>query len=254
MSGIILAAGRGSRMGAMTADRPKCLTLLAGQTLLDWQMKALRAAGVSEITLVRGYAGDRLPVADCQAVDNPRWADTNMVASLCCAARYLEAEPCAVSYGDIVYHPSAVRELMAVEGDIVVAYDRMWSELWKDRFDDPRNDAETFRTEDDRLVEIGGQVDDLARVQGQYMGLLKITPDGWRAMESFIHALAPVERDQIDATTLLSRMLAGGAVIGTSPVDGRWCEVDSASDLALYERRLAQADQGERHWDHDWRW
>ncbi len=254
MSGIILAAGRGSRMGAMTADRPKCLTVLAGQTLLDWQIKALRAAGVSEITLVRGYAGDRLPVADCQAVDNPRWADTNMVISLCCAARYLEAEPCTVSYGDIVYHPSAVRELMATEGDIVVAYDRLWSGLWKDRFNDPLDDAETFRTEDGRLVEIGGQVDDLARVKGQYMGLLKITPDGWRTIVSFIQTLAPADRDHIDATTLLSQMLAGGAVIRTSPVDGQWCEVDTASDLELYETRLAQADRAGTHWDHDWRW
>ena len=94
MMGIILVAGRGSRMCAMTADRPKCLTVLAGQTLLSWQMKALSAAGVSEIVLVRGYAGDRLPTTGCQAVDNPRWADTNMVASLCCAARYLAAGPC----------------------------------------------------------------------------------------------------------------------------------------------------------------
>lgn len=254
MMGIILAAGRGSRMGAMTADRPKCLTVLAGQTLLAWQMTALREAGVSEITLVRGYAGDYLPAADCQAVDNPRWAGTNMVASLCCAARYLEAETCTVSYGDIVYHPSAVRTLMAAEGDIVVAYDRLWSGLWNDRFNDPLDDAENFRSEGGRLAEIGGKVADLGRVQGQYMGLLKITPDGWRAMERFIHALAPAERDRIDATSLLSQMLAGGAVVRTSPVDGRWCEVDTASDLELYERRLAQADQGGTRWDHDWRW
>ena len=254
MMGIILAAGRGSRMGAMTADRPKCLAVLAGQTLLSWQMKALREAGVSEIVLVRGYAGDRLPATSCQAVDNPRWADTNMVASLCCAARYLAAGPCTVSYGDIVYHPSTVRNLIAADGDIVVAYDRLWSRLLQDRFDDPLEDAESFRIEGGRLVEIGAQVDDLTRVQGQYMGLLKITPDGWRAMESFIHNLPREERDRIDVTALLSQMLAVGAVVETSPVEGRWCEVDSASDLELYEKRLAQADQNGTPWDHDWRW
>lgn len=254
MRGIILAAGRGSRMGSMTAHQPKCLTVLAGETLLSWQMKALRTAGVSEIALVRGYAADRLPVAGCQAVDNPRWADTNMVASLCCAARYLEAEPCMVSYGDIVYHPSAVQTLVAADGDIVVAYDRLWSALWKDRFNDPLDDAETFRTEGGRLMEIGGNVNDLARVQGQYMGLLKITPDGWRSIDRFVRALAPAERDRIDATSLLSQMLAGDTEVRTSPVDGRWCEVDTASDLELYEKRLAQADQCGTRWDHDWRW
>ena len=34
MKGIILAAGRGSRMGVLTDERPKCLTELAGRTLL----------------------------------------------------------------------------------------------------------------------------------------------------------------------------------------------------------------------------
>lgn len=254
MMGIILAAGRGSRMGAMTADRPKCLTVLAGQTLLSWQMKALREAGVSQIVLVRGYAGDRLPTTGCQAVDNPRWADTNMVASLTCAARYLAVGSCTVSYGDIVYHPSTVRSLLAADGDIVVAYDRLWSGLWQDRFDDPLDDAEAFRVEGGRLVEIGGRVDDLRRAQGQYMGLLKISPNGWSTMESFIHNLPEAERDCIDVTTLLSQMLGAGAVVETSPVEGRWCEVDSASDLELYEKRLAQADQGGTRWDHDWRW
>lgn len=254
MIGIILAAGRGSRMGSMTADQPKCLTVLAGQTLLAWQTAALNAAGVSEIVLVRGYAGDSLPATDFLVVDNPRWADTNMVVSLSCAARYLETEPCTVSYGDIVYHPGAVRDLMATEGDIVVAYDRLWAGLWRDRFADPLDDAETFRTEGGRLMEIGGQVDDLARVPGQYMGLVKITPEGWRTVDSFVHTLAPAERDRIDATSLLSQMLAVGAEIRTSPVDGRWCEVDTASDLALYENRLAQAGQNGTTWSHDWRW
>ena len=46
MKGIILAAGRGSRMGVLTDERPKCLTVLAGRTLLEWQIEAMRKAGI----------------------------------------------------------------------------------------------------------------------------------------------------------------------------------------------------------------
>ena len=52
MKDIILAAGRGSRMKNLTADRPKCLVELRGKALLDWQLEALRAAGVTEIAIV----------------------------------------------------------------------------------------------------------------------------------------------------------------------------------------------------------
>jgi L-glutamine-phosphate cytidylyltransferase len=51
---IILAAGRGSRMGGATADRPKCLVELAGRSLLSLQIAGLRAGGITEIGLVRG--------------------------------------------------------------------------------------------------------------------------------------------------------------------------------------------------------
>ena len=41
---IILAAGRGSRMKEHTKEKPKCLNVLAKDTLLNWQLKSLRAA------------------------------------------------------------------------------------------------------------------------------------------------------------------------------------------------------------------
>ena len=44
MRGIILAAGRGSRMKHLTSERPKCMVKLQGKPLIEWQLEALRAA------------------------------------------------------------------------------------------------------------------------------------------------------------------------------------------------------------------
>ena len=46
MRGIILAAGRGSRLKSLTDERPKCLVELHGKPVLFWQMQSMRAAGV----------------------------------------------------------------------------------------------------------------------------------------------------------------------------------------------------------------
>src|SRR6185503_13206340 len=54
MRAIILAAGRGSRMGQLTAEIPKCLVQLGGKPLLEWQTGALRAAGIDRIAVVTG--------------------------------------------------------------------------------------------------------------------------------------------------------------------------------------------------------
>ena len=76
---------------------------LAGKPLLEWQLAALRGAGIDEIGIVRGYKAHLLDGRGLVAFDNARWADTNMVASLMSASDWLRAEPSIVSYSDIFY-------------------------------------------------------------------------------------------------------------------------------------------------------
>ncbi|MEO5373301.1 MAG: phosphocholine cytidylyltransferase family protein [Alphaproteobacteria bacterium] len=240
MKAIILAAGRGSRMGGLTGDRPKCMVELAGRPLLDWQRAALGQAGVEAIGVVRGYRGESFDPFPLTAFDNPRWSETNMVVSLTCAAAWLRAGPCVVSYADIFYPPAAVRALMAAAADIAITYDRDWLALWSQRFADPLSDAETFRVDDaGRVIDIGRRPSHLGEVEGQYMGLLKITPAGFAAIERLVEGLEPAARDRLDMTSLLSRLIAGGTVVRGVAVDGPWGEVDNATDLAVYEAMVA---------------
>jgi MurNAc alpha-1-phosphate uridylyltransferase len=57
MQCVILAGGRGTRLGPLTEDRPKALVDVAGRPFLEYQLELLRAGGVSEIVLCVGYLG-----------------------------------------------------------------------------------------------------------------------------------------------------------------------------------------------------
>jgi choline kinase len=140
---------------------------------------------------------------------------------------------------------------MASPGPISLTYDRLWRQLWSERFEDPLADAETFRrSADGRLLEIGRRTRTAGEIEGQYMGLLKFTREGWARTAAFLESVSPSERDRLDMTTLLARMVQGGETIQTVPLEGRWCEVDSDEDLRIYSGRL-----GDRMpWRHDWRW
>lgn len=235
MKALILAAGRGSRMGHLTEEVPKCLTHFAGKPLLEWQTNALRAAGIMEIGVVRGYRAHLLERPDLTPFDNSRWAETNMVASLTCARAWLAADPVVVSYSDIFYPAAAVRALMAAPGDIAITYDPDWLAIWSRRFADPLSDAETFRTEDGRVVDIGRKTISLDDIQGQYMGLLKFTPAGWAAVENYLGGLTPERQDRLDMTSLLSGLIAADQKVQAVAVSGPWGEVDSKDDLDVYE-------------------
>lgn len=252
MKAIILAAGRGSRLGDLTASLPKCLARLSGKTLLEWQLEALAAAGIDDIVVVRGYRAECLADPRYAVLDNPDWAHTNMVETLVCAEAFLRHETCLVLYSDIVYHPDIVRSMLSAEGDVCIAYDTLWEALWRLRFAEPLADAETFREERGELVEIGDRARNLAEIRGQYMGILRFTPRGWNAVSRLLGSLDPTVRTHLDMTRLLQRLLAEGQRVRCYPVTGRWCEVDSVADIEAYEAAI-KAASGKGGWTHDWR-
>ena len=240
MKAIILAAGRGSRMKDLTDERPKCLVELRGKALLDWQLEALRAAGIREIAIVTGYKRELLANRGLVEFHNARWAETNMVSSLACAQDWLEAEPCIVSYSDIYYSPPAVVSLIASHATLAVTYDPNWLELWTKRFGDPLLDAETFRlTPEHTLAEIGNKPKTVVEVQGQYMGLLRFTPAGWAEVVRIRSDLTSDQCDKMHMTGTLQKVIEYGRVaIAAIPYTGQWCEFDSADDLSKSEQLL----------------
>jgi L-glutamine-phosphate cytidylyltransferase len=243
MRAVILAAGRGSRLGPHTEDRPKCLVEFAHQPLIRRQIAALRGGGVSTIGIVRGYLGSMINIEDVTYFENPRWAETNMVMSLAAAAPWLRSDCVVISYADIFYGRDIVRDLAASSGDVVVAYDRSWRSLWTRRFADPLSDAETFRTDArGNLIDIGRRTTQIDDIEGQYMGLLKFTPQAWGAVEAVLAAVDAKARDAMDMTTLLRALLDSGFPIGTVGIAGQWGEIDSSGDLELYEKMIQEGE------------
>jgi choline kinase len=237
MKAIILAAGRGSRMKHMTDDSPKCLVKVRGKPLLEWQLTALREAGISDIGIVTGYKREMLADRNLTEFHNPRWESTNMVSSLSCAQDWLLAEPCIVSYSDIFYDSSAVASLMKSDADLAVTYDPNWLALWEKRFGDPLLDAETFKLNaNGTLTEIGNKPGLVSEVQGQYMGLLRFTPTAWREVLRVRAALSSEQCDNMHMTGTLQRLIDAGVVpVMGVPYEKEWGEVDSIDDLAAYQ-------------------
>jgi L-glutamine-phosphate cytidylyltransferase len=234
---VILAAGRGSRMGPLGDHLPKCLVELEGRPLIERQIAALRRGGIDQIGVVRGYRAETIEFPGLSYFANLRWAETNMVMSLAAAAPWLRAGPVIVSYADIFYRSELVRGLLAASGELVISYDRDWRRLWTRRFADPLADAETFRINTaGQLLEIGGKTARIEDIEGQYMGLLKFTPRAWGAVEALLSTLDSPIRDRLDMTGLLRRLLTGKEMsISTLGTDGQWGEIDNPEDVALYQ-------------------
>ena len=240
MRAVILAAGRGRRMGASTRDRPKCLIDIGGRSLLDRQLAAFRSAGVDDVGVVTGWRADRFADLPVTTFHNPAWSSTSMVDSLARARPWLRTESVLVCYGDILVAPGDISLVSRSPASITIAYDPNWLAQWRRRFVEPLDDAETLRLDPaGRVTDIGGRPHRLSDVEGQYIGLLKLDPVGWARIEAAVPTTG-----RRDMTAVLARLVATdvGAVHGVA-IEGPWHEFDLEHDLAAGRGTVDRLDE-----------
>ena len=235
IKGIILAAGRGSRMGSLTNDLPKCRTILFGKELIQWQLDSLYSSAITKVAIIRGYLSETFDF-NIKYFDNKRWQYTNMVSTLLAATDWLVSDTCIVSYSDIVYSSDVVNTLVNTKGDIAITYDPNWHDMWSMRFSDPLSDAETFKLRGNLVSEIGNKANSIGEIDGQYMGLIKITQNGWKSIQNYLTDFSHQDIDMMDMTTLLRGLIDSGINVYAVPISDLWMEVDSESDLKIYEK------------------
>ncbi len=111
MQAILLNSGQGTRMGTLTADKPKCLVELnRGETILYRQVKALTEQGIDEIVVTTGpfaekideYLKTHFKGVNFKLVYNSRYEETNYIYSMYLAADNISADV-ILMHGDLVF-------------------------------------------------------------------------------------------------------------------------------------------------------
>lgn len=123
MQAVVLAAGVGRRLGALTERSTKCMLEVDGRRLIEHTLDALVAADIERIVLVVGHGADEVrslvgahhqgtPV---RYVHNPRYAQTNTSVSLLLAREHLETDDTLVLEGDLVLDSGIIAECARID-------------------------------------------------------------------------------------------------------------------------------------------
>ena len=241
--GIILAASRGSALGPLTERLPKCMLDIRGQPLLKRMVTTLNEGGLRDISVVRGYRKETIDLANIRVIDNDAFAVNGEAASLECAADQLHGA-CVLSYGDILFRPYILENLLASSGDITAVIDARWrgaGQRAAERSVDLALCSRPFTGDylDEEpvwltAIQSNGENDpEIGEPSGEFIGLIKLSAAGAKTVRQ---ELATMKRegvlDEADLPALLNRLIARGKQIKTLYVTGHWLDVDDAFDLA----------------------
>jgi L-glutamine-phosphate cytidylyltransferase len=255
---IIVAAGRGKRLGNETDEIPKCMVKVAGRSILHWQLQALEAAGVDDIVIVRGYRGDLIssPGHRLRFVENPEWAQNNILASLLYAAAEMETG-FFFSYSDIVFAPAVATQLRDETTEAgppaALVVDRRWEDAYVGRTQHPVSEAELARVIDGpggaTVSRVGKQAVAREDAIGEFIGLARFSAAGASALRGIWETALRqgLEKPFGRALTLrnaylsdaLNAMAEAGIRLQPVFIDGTWREIDTQQDLASAERSVA---------------
>jgi L-glutamine-phosphate cytidylyltransferase len=235
---IILAAGVGSRLRPITDKMPKCLTQIGGFSLLDTQIACLNKNSLFQINVVGGYLVNKLyEKINITTINNPNYSSTNMVYSLMCAVDKLD-QGSIISYGDIAYSPKIIQKLLLSEADVSVVVDKNWHNYWTARMENIVSDVESFSIGNSGFIkDIGRKVRDLSEVEGQYIGLIKISKSFSSIFKSLLSSFFENQYSAETAfmTDFLQYMIRQKVKITPVFIDHDWIEIDTIDDYALEE-------------------
>jgi phosphoenolpyruvate phosphomutase len=229
--GIVLAASRGSGLGAATADQPKCMVDVRGKPLLYQLLGTLDECGIADVTVVRGYRKETIPTSGITVVDNDAYADTGEAASLACALPQLQGET-AVVYGDVLFRRYILEELLESAADITVVVDSAHTSTANPRDLVTATIHNTGRYHDDEPALLTGVAADPAQASGQWIGLMHLSAHGTQLVRNELEAMRAEDAlAHADLPALLLR-ISRHHPIAIHYITGHWLDVDTTADLA----------------------
>jgi len=239
---IILSAGQGSRLLHLTNNIPKCCLVLNGKTLLEHQIEALAANGVTEVVVVTGFKHQVVDAVvrgiegiTVRTLFNPFYAVSDNLGT-CWVARREMNVPFLLINGDTLFDASTLAQFLTAERvyPVTLAIDR------KHSYDE---DDMKICANGERLVRVGKRLDRKI-VNGESIGMMIFNRSGAEALVKKVEQLM-AGPDGL-ARWYLSAIdeLAGSGLVGICSIQGfEWCEVDDLADLARAEKAVSRWQQ-----------
>ena len=233
ITAVLLAAGRGKRLGDLTAHMPKPLLDIAGSPLISHIVDALTSAGLASFIVVTGYLSDQIEQwAKTHSRDNPgikittvRQPELNGTGGAMLAAKtHLGGEASFVfGWGDILMdvanYPRFIHQARDLDYDLLLAVNRV---------KDPFRGAAVYLSNDMRVERLDEKPEPgTAKTEWNNAGLFATGP----IIFDYLAKLEVSPRGELELPAAIAQMISDGRVVRAVDMRGFWSDVGTPEDL-----------------------
>lgn len=234
MKSIVLAAGVGQRLGAISGNRPKCLIEFDGATLLRRHLRILDHYGISEVIIVTGYQPELIahevaqagPAARIRCVHNPDFTRGSLISMRLGLQALQDEEDFVLMDADVLYDHRLLERLFTTRHPNCFLLDRDF---------EAGEEPVKLCVRDGRLVEFRKKVNGSLSydMQGESVGFFRFTPatarDLMRAADCYLQR---GEDQQPYEECIRDLLLANPADFAYEDITGlQWIEIDFPEDI-----------------------
>ncbi|ARO86449.1 nucleotidyltransferase [Nitrosospira lacus] len=242
----MLSAGRGRRLLSLTENVPKCLLSISGKTVIEWQIDALLAAGIDEVTVVTGFKSTLVEYllqqryANCVRVNtvfNPFFDVADNLASCWLARSEMDREFLLLN-GDTVFDQAVLKRVLNSDPAPITL-----SVSYKSTYD--ADDMKVQLDEKGWVKHINKNLRP-DQIDCESIGLVFFREHGPQLFRNAIEeALRQPAKLQSWYLAVIDA-LADKQLVSKCAVPGHlWCEIDFPMDLARAEALLSKIDQNQ---------
>ncbi|MCM1232452.1 MAG: phosphocholine cytidylyltransferase family protein [Ruminococcus flavefaciens] len=231
MQAIIMAAGKGSRLGSLSENKPKSFVEIKGRKLIEYNLRLLQTCGVDEIIIVTGYrcgAFEELAknMDQIHIRYNPFYEMVNVLGSFYMGMDALK-DDFIYLHADTLCEPAIFEKLLRMDADVLlpVEYKRCDEEAMK------------VRSENGRIVQITKQMP-VEAAEGEFIGIAAFRKEVLPALKEKTKRLLQEKEFAAYFESAIQRLIDEEDFdVKAFSTDGMfWAEIDFIED---YERAAA---------------
>ena len=223
MLGLILAAGRGTRMGNI--GKPKSLLRMGDTSIIEFQVEFLKKVGIHDILVITGHQAEKIESVLKNKVKFRHQLPKTDTLYAVWEAREILHDDFICIYGDLMFHPEILNQCYHSTSDVCLMVET-----------NTREETMKVKTESGKIIAVSDNIPN-GQANGNFIGMAKFSKSLAKILFNEISILVKENNTDAYYTLAIEKMIEKGIKIGYETTNNLpWFNINEQNEFKKSEK------------------